>query len=99
MFANRRFHKRYGVKAAAKILYASHVLDLPIRDISLAGIGLETPGPTVLSGGNLCLVELPDHGKLDAMVVGVNARSCHLQFMLPDAEEVRAFIAAHAGKG
>jgi hypothetical protein len=71
-------------------------LELPIRDISLTGIGLEASDPMTLSVGNLCFVALPTHGKLDAMVVGVRRQSYHLQFLTSEPEEVRSFIDAHA---
>jgi hypothetical protein len=47
----------------------------------------------------LCFVALPQHGKLDAMVVGVRRQSFHLQFLTSEPEEVRAFIDAHTGGG
>lgn len=97
MFANRRLHKRHTVKAVAKVFYGSNMLELPIRDISLTGIGLETSDATTLSVGNLCFVALPEHGKLDAMVIGVRRQSYHLQFLTSEPEEVRAFIDAHTG--
>ena len=50
------------------------------------------------SVGSLCLVALPSHGKLDAMVVGVRAQSLHLKFVQTDPEEVRSFITAHGGQ-
>ncbi len=78
-------------------MHGATVLDLPIRDISLSGVGLDTGGAPTLAVGNLCLVALPPHGRLDAMVVGIRASSLHLQFMQSDSEEVRAFIEAHAG--
>ncbi|HUA53277.1 MAG TPA: PilZ domain-containing protein [Candidatus Sulfotelmatobacter sp.] len=97
LFSNRRLHKRYQVSGTAKVLHGMTALDLPIRDISLSGIGLDCPGTAPLSVGNLCLVGLPANGKLDAMVVGVRSQSLHLQFMQTDSEEVRAFIEANAG--
>jgi hypothetical protein len=90
-------HKRYQVKGTAKVLHGATALDLPIRDISLSGIGLDCPGTPPLSVGNLCLVALPAHGRLDAMVVGVRSQSLHLQFLQTDSEEVRTFIEASAG--
>lgn len=99
MFANRRIHKRFAIKASAKVFFGSNALELPIRDISLTGIGLETPDVTALSVGNLCFVALPEHGKLDAMVVGVRRQSFHLQFLSAEPEEVRSFIDAHSDAG
>jgi hypothetical protein len=96
VFANRRLHKRHTVNAVAKVFYGSNTLELPIRDISLTGIGLEASDSTVLSVGNLCFVALPAHGKLDAMVIGVRRQSYHLQFLTPEPEEVRSFIDTHA---
>jgi hypothetical protein len=95
--SNRRLHKRYTINATAKVLHGASALELPIRDISLSGIGLDAKGATELAVGNLCLVALPAHGKLDAMVVGVRSQSLHLKFLQTDAEEVRSFIAAHGG--
>jgi hypothetical protein len=94
VFANRRLHKRFATNAVAKVFYGSNTLELPIRDISLTGIGLEAPEATTLSVGNLCFVALPDHGKLDAMVVGVRRQSFHLQFLSSEPEEVRSFLDA-----
>jgi hypothetical protein len=96
VFANRRLHKRYAINAVAKVFHGSNMLELPIRDISLTGIGLEAPDTTTLSVGNLCFVALPEHGKLDAMVVGVRRQSFHLQFLSSEPEEVRSFIDAHS---
>ncbi|MBI3517216.1 MAG: PilZ domain-containing protein [Proteobacteria bacterium] len=98
MFGNRRLQKRYTVNATAKVLHGASALDLPIRDISLSGIGLDASNSTELTVGALCLVALPSHGKLDAMVVGVRAQSLHLRFLQTDPEEVRSFIAAHGGE-
>jgi len=95
VFANRRLRKRFAIQAVAKVFYGSNTLELPIRDISLTGIGLEAPDSTTLSVGNLCFIALPDHGKLDAMVVGVRRQSYHLQFLSSEPEEVRSFIDAH----
>jgi hypothetical protein len=97
LFTNRRLKKRYQVKAAAKVMYGATALDLPIRDISLSGIGFDSGGAATFSVGNLCLVALPSHGKLDAMVVGVRAQSVHLQFLQTDSDEVRAFIESQVG--
>ena len=97
LFTNRRLHKRYQVKGTVKVLHGATALDLPIRDISLSGIGLECVGTSPLSVGNLCLVALPSHGRLDAMVVGVRSQSLHLQFLQTDSDEVRAFIESNAG--
>jgi hypothetical protein len=99
VFANRRLHKRHAVKAVAKVFYGSSTVELPIRDISLTGIGLVASGELPLAVGNLCFVALPEHGKLDAMVVGVRRQSFHLQFLTAEPEEVRAFIDAHTGAG
>jgi len=99
VFANRRLHKRFAINAVAKVFYGSNTLELPIRDISLTGIGLEAPAATTLSVGNLCFVSLPEHGKLDAMVVGVRGQSFHLQFLSSEPEEVRSFIDAHSAGG
>jgi hypothetical protein len=95
VFANRRLRKRFAIQAVAKVFYGSNTLELPIRDISLTGIGLEAPDSTTLSVGNLCFIALPDHGKLDARVVGVRRQSYHLQFLSSEPEEVRSFIDAH----
>ncbi|MEJ0067509.1 MAG: PilZ domain-containing protein [Pseudomonadota bacterium] len=96
MFANRRLHKRHTVKAVATVFYGSNMLELPIRDISLTGIGLDADDATTLTVGNLCFVSLPEHGKLDAMVVGVRRQSYHLQFLTSEPDEVRSFIDAHS---
>ncbi|MBV8580133.1 MAG: PilZ domain-containing protein [Candidatus Eremiobacteraeota bacterium] len=96
MFQNRRLHRRHEIKAVAKILHGANALELPIRDISMTGIGLDSDAAKALSLGNLCLVVLPEHGKLDAMVVGVRSASYHLQFLSSGADEVRSFIDAHA---
>ncbi len=98
MFGNRRLHKRFTVNATVKVLHGASALDLPIRDISLSGIGLDADGLAELAVGSLCLVALPSHGKLDAMVVGVRAQSLHLKFVQTDPEEVRSFITAHGGQ-
>lgn len=98
MFENRRLHKRFTVKASAKVLHGASALDLPIRDISLSGIGLEAKEGVDLVVGSLCLVALPSHGKLDAMVIGIRAQSLHLKFVQSDPEEVRSFITAHGGR-
>lgn len=90
-------HKRYQITGNARVLYGATALELPIRDISLSGIGLDCAAATPLAVGNLCLVSLPSHGRLDAMVVGVRNQSLHLQFLQTDSEEVRTFIEAHAG--
>lgn len=97
MLANRRIHKRYAVNAMAKVFYGSNAVELPIRDISLTGIGLAASDQLSLDVGNLCFVALPDQGKLDAMVVGVRRQSFHLQFLTAEPEEVRSFIDKHAG--
>ncbi len=73
------------------------VIDLAIRDISLSGIGLESGGTTAFSIGQRCFVGLPQHGRIDAMVINVRTQSLHLQFLETDADEVRAFIEAHVG--
>jgi hypothetical protein len=97
-FSNRRKHKRYTINAVAKVFYGAEALELPIRDISMSGVGLDSGGANVLNEGNLCLVALPAHGKLDAMVVNVAPQTYHLQFLQPDSDEVRSFIEAHVGK-
>jgi hypothetical protein len=97
VFQNRRLHRRHEIKATAKILHGANALELPIRDISMTGIGLESDAAKALALGNLCLVVLPEHGKLDAMVVGVRSASYHLQFLSSGADEVRSFIDAHHG--
>ena len=51
-----------------------------------------------LAVGSVCLVALPAHGRLDAVVVGIRSQSLHLKFMQTDPEEVRAFITAHGGQ-
>jgi hypothetical protein len=99
VFANRRLHRRFAIKAVATVFYGSNMLELPIRDISLTGIGLDAPDNTTLSIGNLCFVALPEHGKLDAMVIGVRRQSFHLQFLSSEPDEVRSFIDAHNGPG
>jgi len=73
VFLNRRLHRRHEIKAVAKVVHGASALELPIRDISESGIGLESDAAKALSLGNLCLVVLPEHGKLDAMVVGVRS--------------------------
>jgi hypothetical protein len=97
VFQNRRLQRRHEVKATAKILHGANALELSIRDISMTGIGVESDAAKALSLGNLCLVVLPEHGKLDAMVVGVRSQSYHLQFLSSGADEVRSFIDAHHG--
>ncbi len=97
MFQNRRLNRRHEIKATAKILHGANALELSIRDISMTGIGVESDAAKALSLGNLCLVVLPEHGKLDAMVVGVRSASYHLQFLSSGADEVRSFIDAHHG--
>lgn len=99
MFLNRRLHRRHEIKATAKVVHGASALELPIRDISMSGIGLEIDATKALSLGNLCLVVLPEHGKLDAMVVGVRSASYHLQFLSSGADEVRSFIEAHNDNG
>ncbi len=95
MFQNRRLHRRHEIKATAKVMYGANALELPIRDISMSGIGLQSDDARALALGNLCLVILPEHGKLDAMVVGVRSATYHLQFLSSGADEVRSFIDAH----
>jgi hypothetical protein len=97
VFQNRRLHRRHEIKATAKILHGANALELSIRDISMTGIGVESDAAKALSLGNLCLVVLPEHGKLDAMVVGVRSATYHLQFLSSGADEVRSFIDAHHG--
>jgi len=97
VFQNRRLNRRHEIKATAKILHGANALELSIRDISMTGIGVESDAAKALSLGNLCLVVLPEHGKLDAMVVGVRSASYHLQFLSSGADEVRSFIDAHHG--
>jgi hypothetical protein len=99
VFQNRRLQRRHEIKAVAKIVHGANALELPIRDISMSGIGLESDAAKALSLGNLCLVILPEHGKLDAMVVGVRGHSYHLQFLSTAADEVRSFIEAHNDNG
>jgi len=94
VFADRRRHERYEAKGTATVFQGSRVLELPIRDISLSGIHLQTTDPTQLNVGSVCFVALPDHGKHDAIVLHARAQSFHLKFLTPESEDVQAFIDA-----
>jgi len=94
VFADRRRHQRYDAKGTATVFQGSHVLEMPIRDISLSGIRLHANDPSTLNVGSVCFVALPDHGKHDAIVVHARQQSYHLKFLTPEPEDVRAFIAA-----
>jgi hypothetical protein len=94
MFANRRRHERHSVGGTATVYQGSNKLDLPILDVSLTGIRLQTTDPSKLSVGGICFVALPEHGKHDALVVSVRPQSFAFQFLTPGPEDVRAFIDA-----
>jgi hypothetical protein len=94
VFADRRRHKRYEAKGTATVYQGSNVLELPIRDISLSGIHLQTVDSTTLNVGSVCFVALPEHGKHDAIVVHARPQGYHLKFLTPEPDDVRSFIDA-----
>jgi len=95
MFTSCRIHKRYAVDATAKVFGGGRTLELPIRDLSVAGIGLAAPDTTELAVGSLCFVALPRFGVLDAIVVAKQPTSYHLQFLAPDLEDRALMLDSH----
>jgi hypothetical protein len=87
MFTSCRIHKRYAIKTTATVFHNGWLFEFPIRDLSVAGIGLATPHTIDLPVGAMCFVALPRYGVLDAIVVGTGPRSYHLQFLAPDIED------------
>jgi len=92
MFFNRRRHQRHTTGGTATVFQGSNKLELRILDISLTGIRLETADSTKLSVGGVCFIALPEHGKHDALVVGVKSQSFGFQFLTPEPDGVRQFI-------
>jgi hypothetical protein len=95
MFTSCRIHKRYAVNATAKVFRDGAMLEFPIRDLSVAGIGLHAADPTALPIGALCFLALPRYGVLDAIVVGTGPHSYHVQFLAPDLEDRHLMLDIH----
>jgi hypothetical protein len=91
--ASRRCHARYAASGTATVYQGSNQLDLPILDVSLTGIRLQTTDTTKLKVGGICFITLRGHGKHDALVVNVHPRSIGFLFLTPEPEGVRSFIA------
>jgi len=94
MFASRRRHERYAVSGTATVYQGSKKIEMPILDVSLAGIRLQTSDPTRLEVGGVCFIALPEHGRHDAQVVAVRSQSFAFQFLTPEPDGVRSFIDA-----
>ena len=94
MFASRRRHERFSAGGTATVYQGSRKVELPILDVSLTGIRLQTGDPTTLAVGGVCFIALPEHGRHDAQVVAVRSQSFAFQFLTPEPEGVRSFIEA-----
>jgi hypothetical protein len=94
MFASRRRHERIAAGGTATVYQGSNRLELPILDVSLGGIRLQTSDSTRLDVGGVCFIALPEHGKHDAQVVAVRSQSFAFQFLIFEPEGVRSFVDA-----
>jgi len=92
MSTNRRRHERHAADGTATVFQGSKKVDMPILDISLSGIRLQTTGSTKLDVGSVCFIALPEHGRHDAQVVAVKSQSFAFQFLTPEPEGVQSFI-------
>jgi hypothetical protein len=94
MFGSRRRHERYSIDGTATVFQGSKKLELPILDVSLTGIRLQSSGPGELEVGSVCFIVLAQHGRHDAQVVAVRSQSLAFQFLTPEPDGVRSFIDA-----
>lgn len=89
---NRRQHDRYPVEANVEIFHNGYSIELPTRDISLSGVGVDSCGLDHLVPGDQCMVILPGDVEVAAVVVSVRDKSVHLRFSPESMEEVKYFI-------
>jgi hypothetical protein len=89
---NRRRHDRVEVDASIEIYHKGYSIELPTRDISLSGVGLESCGVDHLAPGDQCMVILPGDVEVAAVVVSVRKDSVHLRFSPEGMEEIKYFI-------
>jgi len=94
MFGSRRRHERYSIDGTATVFQGSKKYELPILDISLTGIRLQSSGPMELEVGSVCFIALSQHGRHDAQVVAVRSQGLAFQFLTPEPDGVRSFIDA-----
>lgn len=90
---DKRQFERFVVDRDFEIFVNGYVVELPARDISVRGIGIDSCGTRVLRPGDICMITLTDDLEVTARVVRSTDHSLHFEFSGSSDVEIAHFIA------